>query len=510
MKKKFIPPKLRKMVIDPDRFFLDFFRKRVNKTSVRVIERRNTQSAPKKLCAADMDAVEQSGIPNFLMRKLKCLHGVSDGVDPRSLLINGCQIKKMLELVDLIKASFGLATLLYNLDGRSVVYADEHALPLTNAATKGFSDSSQLIIEFSDPRRKLDTVLSIYLSDLLQDGYLVLRSNHAWVKKVKTEEYPSLQSKYISGFYRNPIDAVITWVDCSDKGWQSAWNEAYPQRAIDLDRFTSNEELRYSLRSINKYAPWFNKIFIVSNCERPLWLSGNDGKIQWITHDEIFPSTSVLPTFNSHAIESCLHNINGLSENFVYFNDDFLISLPCRPNDFFDEYDRPILYFEECTPALLDSPRSELPDYLRASMNSSELIYEAFRHRPRLQHKHVPYALKKSILEEMEARFTYEFKRTRSSRTRSVTDVNIASFFFQHYARATGRASTATVANFTAKPHSAIKLLNYGSLKYKFICVNDGGDSANNSKYKQLSKLFFEERYPELPIWEINESRSGV
>lgn len=505
MKNNFISPKLKKLASDPDRFFLDFFRKRVNKIRVHVIDRRKALSATKKLFAAEMEAIEQFGIPSFVRCRLKCPYGVSDGVDPRSLLVNGCQIKDTLELIDLIRVSFGLTTLVYNLEGSSVVYADENALPITNAVSKVFSKASQLIVEFFDPRRKLDTVLRIYLSDFTEDGYSVLRSNHAWVKKLKINEYSSLQSKYISELYRNPVDAVITWVDCTDKGWQAAWNETYPERSFDHDRFTSNEELRYSLRSINKYAPWFNKIFIVSNCERPLWLSRKDDRIQWVTHDEIFPSASTLPTFNSHAIESCLHKIHGLSENFVYFNDDFLISLPCRPNDFFDEYDRPILYFEECFPALSDSPHIEIPDYLRASMNASELIFEAFKHRPRLQHKHVPYALKKSILEEMEARFTYEFNRTRNSRTRSVTDINIASFLFQHYIRATGRASTATVANFTAKPHSASKLLNYGSLKYKFICVNDGGDSARNSKYKELSRLFFEERYPELPIWEINE-----
>ncbi|MBC3498848.1 stealth conserved region 3 domain-containing protein [Pseudomonas sp. SWRI100] len=509
MKKKLISPKLEKLVSDPNRFFLDFFRKRVNKTKVHVIGQRSTQSAAKKLSAADLNMVKQFGIPSFVISKLKCPHGVSDGTDPRSLLVNGCHVKDTLKLIDLIRCSFGLTTLLYDHERSAVIYADENALPLSNAASKEFSKASQFIIEFSDPKHELDTVLRIYLSDQTEDGYSALRSNHAWVKKLKLEEYSNLQSKYINDLCRKPIDAVITWVDCTDEGWQSAWNETYPDRPFDLDRFTSNEELRYSLRSINKYAPWFNKIFIVSNCERPLWLSKNDGKVQWVTHDEIFPSASTLPTFNSHAIESCLHRIRGLSENFVYFNDDFLISLPCRPNDFFDEYNRPILYFEECTPALSGSSHTETPDYLRASMNSSELIYESFKHRPRLQHKHVPYALKKSILEEMEVRFIHEFNTTRNSRTRSATDINVASFFFQHYIRATGRASTAKVANFTAKPHTAAKLLNYNSLKYKFICINDGGDSAKNSKYKELSKSFFEERYPELPIWEVCESISG-
>lgn len=509
MKKKFISPKLRKLVSDPDRFFFDFFRKRINKKRVRVVERCKTPSATKKLCPAEIDLVEQFGIPNFVRCKLGCPNGISDGFDPRSLLINGRQIKDMLELIDLIRASFGLTTLLYNLEGSLVIYADNNSSVLPTSAYTYFSQASKFIVELSDPYRKLDTVLSIYLSDFSIDGDAVLRSNHAWVKKINLEKYSSLQAKYISELYRKPIDAVFTWVDCTDKSWQSAWNETYPEKPFDLDRFTSNEELRYSLRSIKKYAPWFNKIFIVSNCERPGWLSRSDERVQWITHDEIFPSLLTLPTFNSHAIESCLHRIQGLAENFVYFNDDFLISLPCLPNDFFDEYDRPILYFEECAPALSDLHSAEAPDYLLASMNSSELIFKNFQHRPRLQHKHVPYALKKSIIEEMEARFTFEFNVTRNSRTRSATDINVASFLFQHYTRAIGQASIGKVESFTAKPHTVSKLLNYGSLKYKFICINDGGNSAKHSKYKELSRLFFEERYPEVPAWEVTPSSLG-
>ena len=42
-----------------------------------------------------------------------------------------------------------------------------------------------------------------------------------------------------------------------------------------------------------------------------------------------------LPTYNSHTIELNLHRIPGLSENFVYFNDDVFLIRPVTPQHFF-------------------------------------------------------------------------------------------------------------------------------------------------------------------------------
>ena len=41
-----------------------------------------------------------------------------------------------------------------------------------------------------------------------------------------------------------------------------------------------------------------------------------------------------LPLFNSHAIEAWLHRIPGLAEQFVYFNDDFMLWDSVSPSTF--------------------------------------------------------------------------------------------------------------------------------------------------------------------------------
>ena len=83
-----------------------------------------------------------------------------------------------------------------------------------------------------------------------------------------------------------------------------------------------NEELRYSLRSIWQFAPWVRHIFVVTNGQIPHWLNIDHPKLTLISHEQIFTNLSHLPTFSSPAIESHLHHIPGLSQKFIYFNDD--------------------------------------------------------------------------------------------------------------------------------------------------------------------------------------------
>ena len=103
---------------------------------------------------------------------------------------------------------------------------------------------------------------------------------------------------------------------------------------LELNRFYDNNELKYSLRSIEKYAPWFRNIYIVTNGQVPNWLNLTNSRVKLIKHEEIFQNKTHLPTFNSAAIETHIHRIKGLSKYFVYFNDDLLLTKPIWPDDF--------------------------------------------------------------------------------------------------------------------------------------------------------------------------------
>ena len=60
------------------------------------------------------------------------------------------------------------------------------------------------------------------------------------------------------------------------------------------------------------FAPWIRKIWIVTNGQHPTWLDQDNIHIEVVPHHKIFPNKDDLPTFNSRAIESHLHQIPGL------------------------------------------------------------------------------------------------------------------------------------------------------------------------------------------------------
>ncbi|KAH3745279.1 N-acetylglucosamine-1-phosphate transferase [Pelomyxa schiedti] len=155
-----------------------------------------------------------------------------------------------------------------------------------------------------------------------------------------------------------PVDIVYTWVNGSDplhiqllqeykqraiiaKSNLSAINasQGLPSDVAGQSRFVDNEELRYSLRSVEKFAPWVNHIYLVTNGQIPYWLDLNNPKLSLVTHEEIFLNQSHLPTFSSPAIEAHLHRIPHLAPDFIYLNDDVMFGAPIWPSTFTSEAD---------------------------------------------------------------------------------------------------------------------------------------------------------------------------
>ena len=114
----------------------------------------------------------------------------------------------------------------------------------------------------------------------------------------------------------------------------AAKNSSIARDEASASRFQDNEELRYSLRSIERFAPWVRKVWIVTNGQVPNWLDLTNPRIAIVTHQDIFPNSSHLPTFSSPAIETHLHRIKGISARFVYLNDDVMFGSDVWPDDF--------------------------------------------------------------------------------------------------------------------------------------------------------------------------------
>ena len=174
-----------------------------------------------------------------------------------------------------------------------------------------------------------------------------------------------------------PIDLVYLWVDGNDPVWREKrsghnvvlGNESHNNEA----RWRNNDELKYSLRSVEKYAPWINRIFIVTDNQCPAWLDTSNPKIQVIDHSHIFPADA-LPVFNSQAIESVIYKIPGLSEHFIQGNDDTLFSAPVYPSDFFNTDGTTIVRFSGVR--MRDSKSQKGSMYVKTIYRMRDMIHE--------------------------------------------------------------------------------------------------------------------------------------
>lgn len=137
---------------------------------------------------------------------------------------------------------------------------------------------------------------------------------------------------------KSQIDFVIIWVDGSDPAWQKE-RAKYTAQNHNPDgdteiRYRDWNNLQYWFRGVERFAPWVDTVHFVTWGHLPPWLNVNHPKLHIVRHEDYIPS-QYLPTFNSHTIELNLHRIEGLSEQFVYFNDDIFLTAPTASTDFF-------------------------------------------------------------------------------------------------------------------------------------------------------------------------------
>lgn len=153
---------------------------------------------------------------------------------------------------------------------------------------------------------------------------------------------------YISSLYpqkvaesinTDAIDFVVTWVDGTDSEWNKLRkmylheNEIVPS-GNGVGRYRDWDSFRYWFRAVEKYAPWVRYIYLVTWGHVPKWLNTLCPKLKIVKHTDFIPE-KFLPTFNSNSIELNMFRIPGLSENFVYYNDDTFLCRSVVPEEFF-------------------------------------------------------------------------------------------------------------------------------------------------------------------------------
>ncbi len=328
-----------------------------------------------------------------------------------------------------------------------------------------------------------------------------------------------------------PVDFVLIWVDGNDPEWRKELNKL---KGIDGDkreeRFRDMDTLRYWFRGIEKYASWYNKLYFVTCGQKPEWLNTNHPKLVCVDHKDFIPE-QYLPTFSSHAIELNLHRIKGLSDHFVYFNDDTFIMAPTTVNDFF-------INGLPCDSAVINyaSPRKEplnlVPFVNAAVINRNFRKKEVMRKQarklftlkyheyllkniqfimgtwfPGFKYFHIPSSFLKSTFDEVWEKEPAVLDRTSSHQLRVLTDVN--QWLIQNWQICTGRFMPRdTNMSYYGSIEDEKRLYEtvnaIRSRKYKIICANDA-DIDNFDLLQKELKAAFESVLPEKCAFETDK-----
>lgn len=336
----------------------------------------------------------------------------------------------------------------------------------------------------------------IFINDA-GDFFLSLNNSYTLAKLHK--DYIPILSSY-SGRDDYDVDVVYTYVDSTDENWKNDWSSIFGIEHYDPNRYETHDELKYSLRSINMYMPWVRRIYIVSNCNPPAWLNTSHSKIVWVDHHEIIDQ-EFLPTFNSHVIESFLYKINGLADNFIYFNDDVFVNSIKHKSDFFVYKNMSINYREPYDIAFwTDAIIGEEIGYKNAVCNVQELLFKKYSYCPRYLMQHAPHPVVKSVCYEMESLFKDSLDKTRRHQIRSKDDVNILSFFYPHYAFIHGKSKHEPKNCKIVTPKNYKTFIKQNS-DLDFFCLN-AWDSQDAGFVRSITN-FLNTKYKFACEWEI-------
>ena len=301
------------------------------------------------------------------------------------------------------------------------------------------------------------------------------------------------------------IDLVYLWVDGNDPVWRAkkdAFTGNIPTNtSINCKgRYIDNDELKYSLRSAEKYAPWIRKIFIVTDNQTPNWLNIEHPKIKIIDHTEILPKVC-LPCYNSDLIEYHLYKIPGLSEQFLYANDDMFFNKPVQPNDFFAADGLPyirLVYkpFRRLQWFWREKIRKKQPNQYRNSIaNASKLIKNKygkyFNGKP---HHNIDAYLKSDCQKVIENIFKKEIDEILSCHIRSFNTIQRILFMYVSLAEKRGHLRYVTVKkSYHAKYNNDSHFKKIEKHKPVLFCMNDSehvNDDAREKLKTWLSNYF--------------------
>lgn len=276
--------------------------------------------------------------------------------------------------------------------------------------------------------------------------------------------------------------------------WAGLASNDKKMKAVELGFDSSvfpgyTNDLKYSMRSICRYAPWFNHAFVVVDDDEvlPPWLDVASDRITIMKHSDIIPK-AFLPTYNSNVIDSYLHKIPGLSEYFLVLDDEMFICKKVVPSTFFDSLtNKPInRHYEGKDRHSLRPHKFMFVKMWQNAIRNYPLKYT------RVQHHVQPF--RKSIMQSYQDDvFATDLQRTGTNRIRASNDINLLRFTTA-LSSSTGDAIIIKTSSkdemfFEAGQVDEGTSISVVNKRPTFLCINNTL-SQHIHVYKLLARLF--------------------
>lgn len=326
----------------------------------------------------------------------------------------------------------------------------------------------------------------------------------------------------------NPIDFVITWGSNDDPEWKKQYEYYSAKAGRNIDncvcRYRSWDMLHFLFRGIEKFAPWVNKVYFITNAKPPHWMNTKHPKLVVLNDKDIVPS-QYMPTFSCYPIEFNFHRIKGLADKFVYFCDDMFILDNVYPTHFFrkglpcdigrmsaNSHLLPNVYDNSCfmANALLnqhfDKRKTVLKHFFKwfplgyPRVALANLRYVKLPKFPGFTLNHLPQIYLKKTYHEIWKYCEEELSETCSSKFRSYGD--ICPTLIRYWQLASGNFTPCNI-----NKYGKTFLLNDDNIsesvncivyqKKKLICLNDGEHVTHFEDYKEKLHKAFEMIFPD-------------
>lgn len=292
------------------------------------------------------------------------------------------------------------------------------------------------------------------------------------------------------------MDAVITFVNGLDPEWRKLYFETTNKPILEK-RYRDWGLLKFLLRGIEKYMPFIENVFLVVSGESQIPKWADTSRLRIVLHKDIIPAKH-LPLFNSASIECFIHRIPGLSEQYVYFNDDMYPVQPCTEEDFFVDGKSTIGFKMHIYSRNLYKKHARFSDRL-ARVAAGKKPSPIF-----IRPQHICSPMLKSACEELESKAGDTIDKSISTLRE---DYNYSQYLFLDYMRHTGRANNKGIP----KKHFSMKVASAENIAAflrkptaKMVCINDVQMSEEKYlRYRKTITEAFEDAFPAKSSFEL-------